>query len=78
MSEWFGYMALVLMSLLRIVGWKYLDWTPVGPAYMYAFVSMKIKPEFIKLPLIFVTQTYIDSIIFPYFNKDYGDKVATP
>lgn len=66
------------MSLLRLAGWKFLDWTPVGPAYMYSFASIKIKPGILKVILVYVSQTYIDSLIFPYFNKDYGDKLATP
>lgn len=63
------------MSLVRLIGAFYFDWLPVGPAYLYPFVSLKIKPTILKLVLVFVSQTYIDSLIFPYFNKDYGEKL---
>ena len=68
-------MALALLCLIRFVGAKYMDWAPVGPGYMYAFVSLKIKPGILKLPIVYITQTYLDSLIYPYFNKDYSDKL---
>ena len=55
LSEYFGYMALALMSLLRVVGAAYFDWLPVGPAYMYSFVSLKIKPSLLKMVLVLVS-----------------------
>lgn len=44
---------------------------------MYAFSSMKMKPDILKLILVYFTQAYVDSLIYPYFNKDY-DKLETP
>ena len=76
-SDYFSYISLTLMSLIRILGAKYGDWSPAGTAYMYAFVSLKIKPGILKLILVYVSQTYIDSLIFPYFNKEY-DKLEAP
>lgn len=76
LTNYFGYIALILMSLMRIVAGKYGEWEPFGPQFMYPFISLKIKPSLWKIILVFATQTYIDHMLFPNFNKAYeGEKL---
>jgi len=77
LSKYFGYMALVIMSLLRYLMAVYGEAAPVGPSMMYPITSLKIKPEILKVVLVFITQTYIDSLVFPNFNKPYEADLAS-
>lgn len=71
LTKYFGYIGIILLCLFRLATSKFGDWRPFGPQFMYPLISLKLEPTILKVILVFVTQTAIDHILYPNFNKSY-------
>ena len=69
MTKYFGVLALVLLSLERIIGVRYLDWKPIAAPMMFPMMSLKIHSRIVRIILVILTQVYVDTLVFEGFTQ---------